>query len=133
MCYNIYTFQSKNIKGGLKYMKKIYRFKCDGIGLIIKANIAILSPRRKRKHIIEKHRLVQNSLCGAYSVRELHYRGGTEIVVWAMEWCPSLADVRKMRNTFPRIRVSYTEEELEYFRIMKELEEEKKRLNEIAS
>ena len=114
-------------------MKKKYQIKCDGIGLNAKEIINIQRPHRNRKYIIQKERLVQNPLCGSFLVRELYYKGGIEIITWSMEWVPYYKDIRKNYNPLPRIRISYTEEELEYFRIMKELEEEKKQLEKLAS
>lgn len=115
---------------GIIIKQKKKRIKEDNSGLTIKNIIHIMAPRRKRKFLTSINRIVQNSLCGAYFERCNRFGGGSEIYCYSYEWCPSLADVRKMKNAFHRIRVNYTEEELEYFRIMKELEEEQIRLDQ---
>ena len=73
----------------------------------------------------------------AYLEKEIGFAGGKEIIFYSYEWCPSLETVRKMRmhNAFEdfRIRINYTEEELEYFRIMKELKEEEERVGKLSA
>ncbi len=109
------------------------RITFDGVSLKRKVINNIQRPRRRRKIIIDKQRLVQNPLSGSYLMRELHCMAGTEYVYWSMEWCPCKSDIRKYSKSLPRVRVTYTEEELEYFRIMKELEEERRRTEKEAS
>ena len=102
----------------------------DDLGMTVKFVIHVLKPRSKRKYLSSKQRIVQNHLCGAVFEQIYRFGGKTESFLYSYEWVTTLETLKKARNAFPRIRINYTEEEMEYFRIMKELEEEKKRLTE---
>ena len=83
-----------------------------------------------KRRIIKKERIVQNRLCGVFWEKELRSRGVGEIYLLGYEWVPTKKEWLwwKAFNR-SRVKLEYTQEDMEYRRIMKEWEEERKKVS----
>ena len=81
-----------------------------------------------KRRILKFERITQNRLCGVYWEKKLRSKGGGEIYLLAYEWVPTKQDMQHWKNfNRNRIKLGYTQEEMEYHRIMKEWEAGRKK------
>ena len=105
-----------------KVMRKLQQIKNVNIQ-IKKFKLKYYLKRRIMKH----EKITQNRLCGVYWEKELRSRGNAEIYLLAYEWVPTKQDMQRWKDfNCNRIKLEFTQEELEYHKIMKEWEAQRK-------